>query len=301
MSVDLCGIRMRNPLILASGILGVTRASLKNVAENGAGAVTIKSVSKEPRPGHESPIVITNGDVVMNAVGYSNPGLKEAKLEFAGLEEVGVPVIASIIGTEAADFRYMAKNLLPGGFAAVEAPLSCPHTPGYGIMGGQGTPEATYEITKTIRKCTKLPVIVKLSADVNAIGEVARAAEKAGADAINVTNTLGPGMMIDVRSGKPILGFRVGGLSGPAIKPIAVRSVYDVYESVRIPVIGTGGVTTGEDAVEMIMAGASAVGMGSAVHYRGIDVFRRVSEEVSKFMLEEGYPKINEMVGTAHD
>ncbi len=301
LSISLCGIKLRNPLILASGFLGVTKASLKNVADNGAGAVTMKSVSREPRKGHKSPIVLTDGDVMINAVGYSNPGLTEAKKEFTGLDDVGVPVIASIIGEDAAQFGYVAKNFLSREFAAVEIPLSCPHTPGYGLLAGQGTPEATYEITKAVKKNTKLPVMVKLSPNIPAIGEVALAAAKAGADAINMGNTAGPGMFIDIKAKKPILDFKFGGLSGPAIKPIAVRCVYDVYEAVKIPVIGTGGVTTGEDAVEMLMAGASAVGIGSAVYYRGIDVFKLVSDEISEFMHSEGYSSIKEMVGVAHD
>jgi dihydroorotate dehydrogenase (NAD+) catalytic subunit len=301
LSVKLCGIVMRNPLILASGILGVTKASLKHIADNGAGAVTMKSISREPRKGHDPPIILTEGDVMINAVGYSNPGLAEAKKEFSGLSEVGIPVIASIIGENAPEFAHMAKNFLTPEFAAVEIPLSCPHTPGYGIMGGQGTPEAAYEITKAVKSQTKLPVIVKLSASVQAIGEMAKAAEKAGADAINVTNTIGPGMMIDIKAKKPILGFRFGGLSGPAIKPIAVRCVYDVYESVKIPIIGTGGVTTGEAAAEMLMAGASAVGVGSAVYYMGAGVFRKITEELLAFMKSEGYSGISNMVGLAHD
>jgi len=301
LSVSLCGIKLRNPLILASGFLGVTKASLKNVAGNGAGAVTIKSVSREPRKGHDSPIVLTDGDVMINAVGYSNPGLTEAKKEFTGLDAVGVPVIASIIGEDAAQFGYMAKNFLSREFAAVEIPLSCPHTPGYGILAGQGTPEATYEITRAVKKNTELPVFVKLSPNTPAIGEVALAAEKAGADAINMGNTAGPGMFIDIKAKKPVLDFKFGGLSGPAIKPIAIRCVYDIYESVKIPVIGTGGVTRGEDAVEMLLAGASAVSIGSGIYYRGIDVFKLVSDEISGFMRSEGYSGIKEMVGIAHD
>jgi len=301
LSVKLCGMRMKNPLILASGILGVTKDSLKFMAGNGAGAVTIKSVSREPRKGHESPIVLTEGDVMINAVGYSNPGLREAKREFSGLRDVGAPVIASIIGADAEEFAYMAGNFLPGGFAAVELPLSCPHTPGYGMLAGQGRPEATYDITAAVKGNTKLPVIVKLSPCIHALGDVAKAAEKAGADAINMGNTAGPGMFIDPRTAKPLLGFRFGGLSGPAMKPIALRCVYDVCEAVKIPVIGTGGVTKGTDAAEMLMAGASAVGVGSAVHYRGADVFMRIAEELSSFMEEEGYAKIKDMVGIAHE
>ncbi|MFH0956707.1 MAG: dihydroorotate dehydrogenase [Candidatus Aenigmatarchaeota archaeon] len=299
-SVSLCGIRMRNPFILASGILGVTKDSLSNVARNGAGAVTMKSVSREERTGHKPPIILTEGDVMLNAVGYSNPGLEEARREFSGLSDVGVPVIASIIGKDAEEFAYMAKNFLHGGFSAVELPLSCPHTPGYGMLAGQGTPEATAAITAAVRKATKLPVIVKLSPSIQCIGDVAKAAEKAGAHAINMGNTAGPGMAIDARAARPILSFGFGGLSGPALKPLALRCVYDVYEAVKIPIIGTGGVSTGEDAAEMIMAGASAVGMGSAVHYRGIEAFRLAASELSSFMKEEGYSSIKEMVGLAH-
>jgi dihydroorotate dehydrogenase (NAD+) catalytic subunit len=301
MSIKLCGMAMKNPLILASGILGVTKAGLRNAAENGAGAVTIKSVSREPRKGHNSPIVLTDGDVMLNAVGYSNPGLTEAKKEFAGLSEVGVPVIASIIGRDAAEFAYMARSFLPGGFAAAEIPLSCPHTPGYGILGGHGTPEATRDITRAVRKATKLPVIVKLSPSAHCLGDVARAAEKAGADAINMGNTAGPGMLINIGAKRPVLDFRFGGMSGPAIRPLAVRCVYDVYDAVKIPIIGTGGVTTGSDAVEMLMAGASAVGAGSAIHYRGVDAFNKISGEINEFMLRNGYSKISELVGIAHD
>jgi dihydroorotate dehydrogenase (NAD+) catalytic subunit len=301
LDTKLCGISMRNPVILASGILGVTKASLKYVVENGAGAVTTKSVSREPREGHKTPIVQTEDGVMINAVGYSNPGLEEAKKEFSGLSEVGAPVIASIIGEDAEQFAYMAGNFLSGEFAAVEIPLSCPHTPGYGILAGQGTPEATYDITAAVKENTKLPVIVKLSANVQALGDIAKAAERAGADAINVTNSVGPGMFIDVLAKKPVLGFGIGGLSGPAIKPIAVRCVYDVYKAVEIPVIGTGGVTTGRDAAEMLMAGASAIGVGSAVHYRGIEVFRKIAYELSCFMHDEGYSKVKKMVGLAHE
>ncbi len=301
LSVNFCGMKMRNPLILASGIMGVTKASLKNMVGNGAGAVTIKSISREPRKGHDAPIVQTDGEVMINAVGYSNPGLREAMKEFSGLREVGAPVIASIIGADAEEFAYMAGNFLPGEFAAVEIPLSCPHTPGYGMLAGQGTPESTHDITAAVKENTKLPVIVKLSPSIQALGEVAKAAESAGADAINMGNTAGPGMMIETKAKKPVLSFGFGGLSGPAIKPIAVRCVYDVYEAVDIPVIGTGGVTTGMDAAEMLMAGASAIGVGSAVHYRGIDVFRKITEELSAFMKEEGYSKIKDIVGIAHE
>jgi dihydroorotate dehydrogenase (NAD+) catalytic subunit len=167
-------------------------------------------------------------------------------------------------------------------------------------MAGHGTPEATYEMTKTVKKNTKLPLIVKVSPNVMNLGEIVKAAEKAGADVINAVNTLGPGMGIDIKTGKPILDFKVGGLSGPALRPIAVRCVYDIYKSVKIPIIGVGGVTTGNDAIEMMMAGASAVGIGTGVYYRGIDIFKKVCNEIEEFMKTHNYSDLKEIIGMAH-
>ncbi len=300
-STDLCGIRLENPTILASGFLGVTKASIRNVARNGVGAVTIKSITPEPRKGHKGPVIITYESGMINAVGYSNPGLEEAKKEFSNLEDVGVPVIGSILGKDAKEFAHLAENFSDQGFCAFELPLSCPHTPGYGLLAGHETPEATYEITSAVKENTKLPVFVKISPNIKEIGRVVKAAEEAGADAITAVNTMGPGMVIDIKTAKPVLGFKTGGVSGPALRPIAVRCVYDVYESVRIPIIGTGGVTYGKDAIEMFMAGATAVGIGSGVYYRGIDVFKKVVDEIRQFMEQEGYTKLKEIIGIAHE
>jgi dihydroorotate dehydrogenase (NAD+) catalytic subunit len=300
LSTVLCGIRLENPTILASGILGVTKSSLANCAKNGAGAVTLKSISREPRKGHNNPIIITFEAGMMNAVGYSNPGLEEARKEFIGLKDVQAPVIASIVGTKAEDFAFMAKEFLTDEFSAVEVPLSCPHTPGFGTLAGQGTPEATYDITKAVVSNTKLPVFVKISPNTQSLGDVAKAAERAGAAAITCGNTLGPGMVIDIRTRQPILDFRVGGVSGPALRPIAVRCVYDVYKAVKIPIIGVGGVQTGRDAIEMMMAGASAVGIGTGVYYRGPEVFSLVCKEMEEFMTEERIKSLKEIIGAAH-
>ena len=305
LSTTFCGIEIKSPTVLASGILGVTKSSIANVARNGAGAVTIKSISREPRKGHNNPIIITYEAGMLNAVGYSNPGIEEAKKEFSSLKDVPAPVFASIIGTTPGDFAFMAKNFIGrenlNGFSAIEVPLSCPHTPGFGMLAGQGTPEATALITAAVRKHTKLPVIIKLSPNIPNIAEVAKAAEKAGADAINMGNTLGPGMVINIETKQPVLDFKVGGVSGPAVRPIAVRCVYDLYKAVRIPIIGTGGVTSWHDAAEMLMAGASAVGVGSAVYYEGADVFKKINLGLGKFMKQNNYNKVEEMVGAAHD
>ena len=162
-------------------------------------------------------------------------------------------------------------------------------------------PELASEVTRIVKKNSGVPVIVKLSPNVGNIKEIAQAVEKAGAAIINAINTAGPGMVIDIRTAKPVLANKAGGMSGPAIRPIAVRCVYDIYEAVKVPIIGTGGVTYGKDAVEMIMAGASAVGIGTAVYYRGLDVFKKVAGEIEEFMEKEGYARIKDMAGIAHE
>ncbi|HHT9127456.1 MAG TPA: DUF561 domain-containing protein, partial [Candidatus Wujingus californicus] len=186
-------------------------------------------------------------------------------------------------------------------FSAIEIPLSCPHTPGFGLLAGQGTPQATFDITSAVRKVTKLPLFVKISPNIPEICTVAKAAEDAGADAITAVNSMGPGMAINIEAQKPVLSFKVGGVTGDALRPIAIRCVYDIYKAVKIPIIGVGGISTGRHAIEMIMAGASAIGIGTGVYYRGIDVFKKVCEEMTQWMQENGFYSINSIVGVAHD
>ena len=301
LSVNLCNISLTNPVILASGILGTTRALLKRVAENGAGAVTIKSISKEPREGHKNPTVITFEAGMLNAVGYSNPGVDAAAREFTNLQEIGIPVIASVIGTQKEDFIFVVEGLSRSQFSAIEIPLSCPHTPGFGLLAGQGTPQATFDITSAVRKATRLPIFIKLSPNIPEICTVAKAAEDAGADAITAVNSMGPGMIINIEAQMPILSFKVGGVTGDALRPIAVRCVYDLYKAIKIPIIGVGGISTGRHAIEMMMAGASVVGIGTGVYYRGIDVFNKVCGEITPWMQENGFDSITKIIGIAHD
>lgn len=301
LSVSLCNIKLTNPTILASGILGTTKALLKRVAENGAGAVTIKSVSVEPREGHKNPTVITFEAGMLNAVGYSNPGVEAAAREFKDLQDVSVPVIASVIGTQKKDFVRVVEGFSKTKFSAIEIPLSCPHTPGFGLLAGQGTPKATFEITSAVRRLTKLPVFVKVSPNIPEICTIAKAAEDAGADAITAVNSMGPGMIINIEAQKPILSFKVGGISGDALRPVAVRCVYDLYKAIKIPIIGVGGISTGRHAIEMLMAGASAVEIGTGVYYRGVDVFRKVCGEMTVWMQENGIKNVKSIIGVAHD
>ena len=302
LSVKLCGFELENPTILASGIMGSDKASILKMAECGAGAVTIKSITHQPSPGHPNPTVVQTEGGFLNAVGYSNMGLENAKIEFAGVSSVGVPVMASIVAPDAEGFAMLASELNGFEFSAIEAALSCPHTPGLGLLAGHGTPEAAYDICKAIKSVSSLPVIMKLSPNTLSLGDTAKACQKAKADAINMGNSLGPGMVIDTSCAKPVLSYKFGGMSGKAVKPIAVRCVFDVYEATRgkMPIIGTGGVTTGIDAVEMMMAGAICVGIGTGVYYRGLDVFSKVCRELDEYLERRGESSPSAILGVAH-
>jgi len=299
--VELAGLRLKNPTILAAGILGMSKKILERVAKAGAGAVTTKSIGMKPREGHPNPTVLQRDTWVMNAVGLSNPGYKKFKEEI-NLEKAKIPVIASIFAGNSEDFAFLAKEMEDAKADAIELNISCPNlTPGEKIGEAIGKdPDLSYEVVKAVKKTVKIPVITKLTPNVNDIKVIAKAVERAGTDIISAINTLGPGMVIDVKTTKPVLANKFGGLSGPAIHPIAVKCVYDIYETVKVPIIGIGGVTKGKDAIEMMMAGASAVGIGSAVYYRGIDVFKKVCNEMEKFLKTHGYLNVKKVVGLAH-
>lgn len=299
LSVNFKTWKLQNPTILAAGVLGLNANLLKRVVRGGAGAVTMKSLTLEPRKGHNNPILVEFKGGFMNAVGYANPGIDKGMKEFLNWQE-SAPLIGSIVGSSADEFSQLAEKIQPAPIVAIEIVLSCPHTPGYGLLAGQGTPEATTKITRAVRKKTSLPLIVKLSPSVQAIGEIAKAAQAEGADMINMGNTLGPGMKIDIERACPVLAFKIGGMSGPAIKPITIRCVYDLFQAVKIPIIATGGIITGEDIIEAFMAGASAVGIGTGIYYRGINIFKKVVGETEEWMSSHGYKNLKEIKGLAH-
>ncbi len=287
LAITLCGISLRNPLILASGISGTTVGALRLAVAGGAGAVTIKTITKEARKGHSPPIMAAFDAGLLNAVGYPNMGIDAAEGEFKDLTSVGAPVIGSATGKDAGEFAELVSRLDKLPFAAIELVLSCPHTPGFGTLAGHSTPEATREITAACRQVTRKPLFVKLSPNVPAIGEVAKAAQDAGADAITAVNTMGPGMLLESCSGQPQLSFGCGGVSGPALRPVALRCVYDLATAVTIPIIGTGGVSTGEHAINMLQVGASAVGVGTAV-LDDINCFTRIAQEMDAWLTKQG-------------
>jgi dihydroorotate dehydrogenase (NAD+) catalytic subunit len=288
------GLTLQNPTILAAGILGTTGASLKRVASLGAGAVVTKSIGVEPKYGHPNPSMLKLECGYINAMGLPNPSYKEFLQELDVAKQAGVPVIASIFGASEAEFREAAEGL-PGA-SAYELNVSCPHAKGYGMQIGTD-PALVEAVTRAVKGVVDVPVWVKLTPNVTDITAIGRAAQDGGAEAVVAINTV-KAMAIDVESGYPILGNINGGLSGPAIKPIAIKCVYDLYEALDIPVIGVGGISSWADAVEFLMAGASAVEIGSAV-YDGLDVFASVSMGLSDYLDRKGM-KLEDLIGLSH-
>lgn len=300
-STKICSVRLRNPTVLPAGILGVTAASLIRVERSGAGAVTTKSIGPVKRAGHKNPVVVEIGDSILNAVGLSCPNLDESIDELKKiLKKSSIPVIASFYGRTIEEFGEVAGKISEVKPDFLEANISCPNTEDeFGKPFGTNATLAA-KITETLKDSTKIPLIVKLTPNVPDIKEIARSVEEAGADCISAINTLGPGMVIDIETGKPVLSNKFGGISGPLIKPVAIRCVYEIYETVEIPIIGIGGIKNGNDAVEMIMAGASAVGIGTAIWKRGIDVFDKVCKELEEFMQLHNYSNLDKLIGNAH-
>jgi len=297
LSVEFAGIKLPNPTILASGILGVSGEMLIRVSRAGAGAVVSKSFNRKGREGYRNPSFIEVHGGFLNALGIPNPGMEEMREEVETASRQRVPVIASVFGFDAEEFAESAMMGERGGAIAVELNVSCPHVKEVGVEIGQ-RPKVVAEVTQTVKSRVHVPVFVKLSPNVTDITEVARAAEDAGADAITAINTV-LGTAVDVDSGFPILGGVLGGLSGPAIHPIALRAVYQIRQAVRIPIIGVGGIEDWKGAVQMMMAGASAVQIGSAVTSKGLEVFREVNTGIEKFLERKGYSSVREIVSLA--
>jgi dihydroorotate dehydrogenase (NAD+) catalytic subunit len=302
---QLCGVSLSNPLILASGILGTEAELMARVARAGAGAITAKSCGPAPRAGHRNPTVLAWEHGLINAVGLANPGVEAEVDELARarrlLQPLGAALIASVFADTVENYARVAARVIDARPDLVEMNISCPN-----VHDEFGTPfaadaGAAAEVTAAVREAVggRAPVLVKLSPGVTNIAAIAQAVADAGANGITAINTL-PGMIVDVHARRPVLANRTGGLSGPAIRPLAVRCVYEIYQAVDLPIVGTGGVASGRDAVEMIMAGATAVGVGSAVYLEGPGVFGRIRDEMAALMDELGYRSVAEMRGAAH-
>jgi dihydroorotate dehydrogenase (NAD+) catalytic subunit len=299
LKTTLAGLTLCNPTMLASGILGYSTGTLENVVEGGAAAVVTKSIGLKPRNGYANPTVVQANCGLINAMGLPNPGIDEFVHELREAKKVlNVPVIVSVYGYSEQDYATVAQKALDAGADAVELNVSCPHVKKTGSEIGQDA-QVLKKVVRQVKAAVKKPVIVKLSPNVTDITEIAEAAEKAGADALTLINTV-RAMAIDAETAVPVLGNRVGGLSGPAIKPVALRCVYEVYDRVRVPVIGVGGITNWRDAVEFLLAGASAVQIGTAVATKGSRVFGVIAKGTDEYLRKKGFKGVNDIVGLSH-
>lgn len=299
LETDVAGLHLWNPTMLASGFLDETGGSLLRVYREGAGAVVTKSIGPEAREGYPNPTIVELDVGMLNAVGLPNPGISEYEREVKLALKGGATVVGSVYGKDPPEYARVAATMASYGVQAIELNLSCPHTKGLGTEIAQSE-EAVQEFTRAVKDVVSLPVFPKLSPNVSDIAAFGKAAERGGADGIVAINTV-KAMTISPELRMPVLANRYGGLSGPAIRPIGVKAVYDLFEAVRVPLVGVGGIETGRDALEYIMAGASAVQVGTAIATRGLGVFESIKKEVASLLEESGLKSIREAVGAAHD
>ena len=289
-------IKLARPTILASGILGISLDVFNRIYQAGAGAVVSKSLSKEPWDGYPNPTIFgVKGGGWINAVGLSNPGAPNFAKMISSNKDV--PIIVSLVGSIPKDFEFMIKQFEDISVLAFELNLSCPHVAKVGLEVGDD-PDLVKKIVKTVKSKTDVPVIAKVGLGTTNYLDTVDAACKAGIDAITAINTL-RAMAIDVETERPILSNKIGGLSGTPIKPVAVRCVYEISSQYDIPIIGCGGISSWDDAVEFILAGASAVQIGSAVGDNWISVFDDINKGILQYMEKKGFSKIEDMVGRA--
>ena len=295
MKVNIAGVEWNNPVTVASGTFGSGAEFAEFVDLNRLGAVTTKGVANIPWAGNPIPRVAETYGGMMNAVGLQNPGIElfcERDIPF--LKQYDTKIIVNVCGKSTEDYCEVVERLADEGVDMLEINISCPNVKEGGIAFGQNA-KAAEEITKAVKKYAKQPVIMKLSPNVTDIAEMAKAVEAGGADAISLINTL-TGMKIDINRRKFVLANKTGGVSGPAIHPIAVRMVYQAFHAVKVPIIGMGGIASAEDAIEMILAGASAVSVGTA-NFHNPSVTMEIVDGIQDYMKQYGFTSVNEMVG----
>ena len=294
--VEICGVKFNNPVIAASGTYGFGREYNELYDISVIGGISTKGVTLEPRLGNPVPRIAESSSVILNAVGLQNPGVDHfIKYDLPFLREKGVVTIANVAGSTLEDYGHMCKKL-DGLVDMVELNISCPNVKAGGMALGI-KPENVEEVSRVAkRELKKTPLIVKLSPNVESIAVNAMAAERGGADCLSLVNTF-TGMVIDIEKRAPVIANRTGGVSGAGIKPIAVRMVYEVARSVAIPVIGMGGIMTGEDAIEFMLAGAVAVQVGTA-NFTDPYAMPRIISEMSDWLDRHGIDNVNEIINT---
>ena len=297
LSIKFAGLKLRNPTMLASGFLGISQDIFKMIYGSGAGAIVSKSISIEPIEGYRNPSVLSwDKYSYINAVGLANPGSEAFSEEIKHNENV--PLIVSLVGSSHKEFPPMIKKFDNLNIHGYEINLSCPHVAKMGMEVGDD-PEMVSLIVKTVRANTRRPVIIKVGIGNANVVNVAQAAKDAGADAITAINTI-RAMAIDIETQMPVLSNRIGGLSGKSIRPVAIRCVYEISEKIGIPVIGCGGIFTWEDAVEFMLAGASAVQLGTVIGYAGLTTFSSIVRGIRKYVERKGLKNVMEIIGLAH-
>ena len=294
--VTVAGVSFQNPVIPASGAFGFGREYEKFYPLSRLGGISVKGMTLNPKDGNPPPRIAETPMGMLNSVGLQNPGIDAfLEKELPALSQKGTRVIANVAGSTVEDCVEMVGKIEGSAVDMIELNISCPNVKQGGAAFGTSC-ESAAGITAAVRKATTKPLMVKLSPNVTSITDIAKAVEAAGADAVSLINTL-LGMRIDIRSRRPILRNNVGGLSGPAVFPLAVRMVWQVANAVRIPVVGMGGITTAEDAIEMMMAGASAVQVGAAIFtdpYAPV----KIIEGMESWLDEQGIPAVSDIVGT---
>ncbi len=295
LSVKICGIDFKNPIIPASGVFGYGREYEELFPLSKLGGIATKGTTLHRRTGNLSPRIAETPSGMLNSVGLQNPGIDHfIECDLPYLLTKDVTILANIAGSTPEECAIAAEKLECTDVHMIELNISCPNVKQGGAAFGTNCDMAS-EVTHRVRQATSKPLIVKLSPNVTSITDIAKAVEDAGADAVSLINTL-LGMRIDINTGRPVLRNNVGGMSGPAVLPVAVRMVWQTANAVKIPVIGMGGVSSGADAIEMMMAGASAVQVGAAIF---TDPFApvRIIEEMNKFLDDKGISSVNEIIG----
>lgn len=290
-------LKLERPGIVASGIMDETGDSMVRMLRLGAGAVVTKSIGTERNPGHGNPSFVELGYGYVNAMGLPNPGIDGFGDEMKTAVKEGV-IIGSVYAKSADEFASLTKRMEEMGASAVELNLSCPHAKGYGMEMGTD-PDIVHSIVSKTKDSVKVPIYSKLTPNTHRLVEIGKAVQDAGGDAVVAINTL-KAMVISPEAARPVLSNKFGGLSGPAVKPVGVRAVYDLHGALDIPVIGVGGIENWRDAAEYIMAGASAFQIGSAIG-SNMNVFSEINKGLERFMKEFGYASIKDMEGAAHE
>jgi dihydroorotate dehydrogenase (NAD+) catalytic subunit len=297
LSINIAGMELRNPTMLASGFLGISQAIFNRLYNADVGAIVSKSISSKPIEGYRNPTVVClEGGSFLNAVGLANPGADVFSREIAS--NPYVPIIVSLVGSSHDDFPPMINKFDDLNILGYEINLSCPHVAKMGMEVGDD-PDMVTKVVKTVKSHTLKPVVVKVGLGNVDLLDIARAANDAGANAITAINTI-RAMTINIESGIPVLSNKIGGLSGKSVKPVAIRCVYEISKNVALPVIGCGGIFSWEDAVEFMLAGASAIQLGSVIGYEGFGAFQRICLGLKRYLDRKGMKNLTELVGLAH-